>query len=177
MNLNKVYLIGRLTHDPEVRSTPSGQQVATIKLATSRVWNDQATQQKRESTEFHTIVAWGRLAEICGQYLKKGGLAMFEGRLQTRSWDDKTTGAKRYATEIVAESMQLGPRSANLPTGQAGAPYQSSAPVADIRRPAPMARPASASSESELPVINEDELTVAGIDEEPKPIKDTDLPF
>lgn len=170
MNLNKVYLIGRLTHDPEVRSTPSGQQVATVKLATSRVWNDQATQQKREATEFHTIVAWGRLAEICGQYLKKGGLAMFEGRLQTRSWDDKTTGAKRYMTEIVAESMQLGPRSAS-------APYQSSAPVADIRRPAPAARPASISAEPEIPVINEDELTVAGIDEEPKPIKDTDLPF
>lgn len=170
MNLNKVYLIGRLTHDPEVRSTPSGQQVATVKLATSRVWNDQATQQKREATEFHTIVAWGRLAEICGQYLKKGGLAMFEGRLQTRSWDDKTSGAKRYSTEIVAESMQLGPRTANTP-------YSASAPVADIRRPAPAARPASSSVEPEIPVINEDELTVAGIDEEPKPIKDTDLPF
>ena len=171
MNLNKVYLIGRLTHDPEVRSTPSGQQVATVKLATSRVWNDQATQQKREATEFHTIVAWGRLAEICGQYLKKGGLAMFEGRLQTRSWDDKTTGAKRYATEIVAESMQLGPRSAN-------APYQSSAPVADIRpaRTFP-AKGSPISAEPEIPVINEDELTVAGIDEEHKPIKDTDLPF
>lgn len=170
MNLNKVYLIGRLTHDPEVRSTPSGQQVATVKLATSRVWNDQATQQKREATEFHTIVAWGRLAEICAQYLKKGALAMFEGRLQTRSWDDKTTGAKRYMTEIVAESMQLGPRQTN-------APYQPSAPVADIRRPAPAARQATASTEPEIPVINEDELTVAGMDEEPKPIKDTDLPF
>ena len=170
MNLNKVYLIGRLTHEPEVRSTPSGQQVATVKLATSRVWNDQATQQKREATEFHTIVAWGRLAEICGQYLKKGALAMFEGRLQTRSWDDKTTGAKRYITEIVAESMQLGPRSAN-------APYSPSAPVADIRRTSAPARPATASAEPEIPVINEDELTVAGIDEEPKPIKDTDLPF
>lgn len=170
MNLNKVYLIGRLTHDPEVRSTPSGQQVATVKLATSRVWNDQATQQKREATEFHTIVAWGRLAEICGQYLKKGGLAMFEGRLQTRSWDDKTSGAKRYSTEIVAESMQLGPRTTN-------ASYSASAPVADIRRPAAAARPASSSVEPEIPVINEDELTVAGIDEEPKPIKDTDLPF
>src|SRR3989304_5841912 len=110
MNLNKVYLIGRLTRDPELRSTPSGQQVATLGLATSRVWNDQASGQKREATEFHSIVAWGRLAEICSQYLRKGSLAMFEGRLQTRSWEDKTSGAKRYATEIVAESMQLGPR-------------------------------------------------------------------
>jgi single-strand DNA-binding protein len=166
VNLNKVFLLGRLTQDPDVRSTPSGQQVATIRLATSRVWNDQATRQKREATEFHTIIAWGRLAEICSQYLKKGGLALFEGRLQTRSWDDKNTGAKRYVTEIVAENMQLGPR----PYGTAPAPA-SAATVTDVKRPAaPIAEP-------EIPVINEDELTVAGIEEEAKPIKDTDLPF
>ena len=165
MNLNKVFLIGRLTQDPEVRSTPSGQQVATIRMATSRVWNDQATRQKREATEFHTIIAWGRLAEICGQYLKKGGLALFEGRLQTRSWDDKNTGAKRYVTEIVAENMQLGPRQYGAPTAPQGAP------VSDVRRPA------APNAEPEIPVINEDELTVAGIEEEPKQIKDTDLPF
>jgi single-strand DNA-binding protein len=172
MNLNKVYLIGRLTHDPELRSTPSGQQVATVKLATSRVWNDQATKQKREATEFHTVVAWGRLAEICGQYLKKGGLAMFEGRLQTRSWDDKNTGAKRYMTEIVAESMQLGPRSAN-----SGYSPANGSGITDVRRtsaPAPRTAP---QSEPDIPVIQEDELTVSGIEEEPKPIKDTDLPF
>lgn len=169
MNLNKVYLIGRLTQDPDIRTTPSGQQVATVKLATSRVWNDQATRQKREATEFHTIIAWGRLAEICGQYLKKGGLAMFEGRLQTRSWDDKQTGAKRYITEIVAETMQLGPRSAT--PGFTSAP----APMADMRRPA--ASSSQASSEPDIPVINEDELTVSGIEEEPKKIDDSDLPF
>jgi len=161
MNLNKVFLIGRLTQDPEVRSTPSGQQVATIRIATSRVWNDQATKQKREATEFHTIIAWGRLAEICGQYLKKGGLALFEGRLQTRSWDDKNTGAKRYVTEIVAENMQLGPRQFNA--------VPASAPRIDSA--------VKPSSEPEIPVINEDELTVAGMEEEPKQIKDTDLPF
>ncbi len=167
MNLNKVYLIGRLTHDPEVRSTPSGQQVATIRMATTRVWNDQATRAKREATEFHTIVAWGRLAEICSQYLKKGGLALFEGRLQTRSWDDKTTGAKRYVTEIIAESMQLGPR----PYGAAPAAASARPAVSDVKRPA------MPTTEPEIPVIQEDELTVAGIEEEPKPIKDTDLPF
>jgi len=170
MNLNKVYLIGRLTQDPELRSTPSGQQVATVKLATSRVWNDQATRQKREATEFHTIIAWGRLAEICGQYLKKGGLAMFEGRLQTRSWDDKNTGAKRYITEIVAETMQLGPRSSN-PGYSAPA---SNGPRVDSVRPAATS---ASSSEPEIPVINEDELTVSGIEEEPKKINDADLPF
>ncbi|MCC6934584.1 MAG: single-stranded DNA-binding protein [Candidatus Yanofskybacteria bacterium] len=169
MNLNKVFLIGRLTRDPEVRSTPSGQQVATIGLATSRVWNDQATRQKRESTEFHTIIAWGRLAEICAQYLKKGSLALFEGRLQTRTWEDKTSGQKRYATEIVAESMQLGPRSAgSFPSAGAGNQMDSVKPAASNRQP---------TAEPDIPVINEDELTVSGIEEEPKPIKDTDLPF
>ena len=169
MNLNKVYLVGRLTQDPELRSTPSGQQVATVRLATSRVWNDQATHAKREATEFHTIVCWGRLAEISNQYLKKGSLALFEGRLQTRSWDDKSTGAKRYMTEIVAESMQLGPR----PMGQG---YQSgSAPMNDVRPARTTATPAP-QAEPDIPVINEDELTVSGIDTESK-IKDTDLPF
>jgi single-strand DNA-binding protein len=166
MNLNKVYLIGRLTQDPEMRTTPSGQSVTTVRLATSRVWNDQATQSKREATEFHTIVCWGRLGEICGQYLKKGGLALFEGRLQTRSWDDKTTGQKRYMTEIVAESMQLGPRNATPGYTPASAPM---APRIDS--------PVRPSAEPEIPVIQEDELTTSGIDEEPKPIKDTDLPF
>lgn len=166
MNLNKVFLIGRLTQDPEVRSTPSGQQVCTVRLATSRVWNDQATKQKREATEFHTVIAWGRLAEICGQYLKKGGLALFEGRLQTRNWDDKTTGQKRYITEIVAEGMQLGPRQFGAPNGPA---------VSDVRPSRPSASPAS--SEPEIPIIQEDELTVSGIDEDAKKIKDTDLPF
>lgn len=175
MNLNKVFLIGRLTQDPDVRSTPSGQQVCTVKMATSRVWNDQATHQKREATEFHTIIAWGRLAEICGQYLKKGGLALFEGRLQTRSWDDKNTGQKRYITEIVAESMQLGPRSANPG-------YSPSAPMNDVHPSnleprTPPVQTSPASTEPDIPVINEDELTVSGIEEEPKPIKDTDLPF
>jgi len=167
MNLNKVFLIGRLTQDPELRSTPSGQQVCTVRLATSRVWNDQATKQKREATEFHTVIAWGRLAEICGQYLKKGGLALFEGRLQTRNWDDKTTGQKRYITEIVAEGMQLGPRQYAAPNGPS---------VSDVRPSRPAASP-SGSSEPDIPIIQEDELTVSGIDEDAKKIKDADLPF
>jgi single-strand DNA-binding protein len=171
MNLNKVFLIGRLTRDPELRSTPSGQQVATIGLATSRVWNDQASGQKREATEFHTIIAWGRLAEICGQYLRKGSLAMFEGRLQTRNWQDQS-GTKRYATEIVAESLQMGPRSSNPG-------YQPSAqnPQPRVDSAVPSSKFQVPSSEPDIPVIQEDELTVSGTDEERKPIKDTDLPF
>jgi len=173
MNLNKVMLIGRLTQDPEVRSTPSGQQVCTVRMATNRTWNDQATHQKREAVEYHSVVAWGRLAEICGQYLKKGGLAYFEGRLQTRTWQD-AQGQKRYTTEIVAENMQIGPRPSGVSGGYSPSPVSGGPEVSDVRRPNNIAQPAV---EPEIPVIQEDELTISGVEEEPKPIKDTDLPF
>jgi len=110
MNLNKVYLIGRLTQDPDVRSTPSGQSVASFGLATNRVWND-ASGQKQEQVEFHNIVVWRRLADIAAQYLKKGQLLMVEGRLQTRNWVGQD-GVKRYRTEIVADNFQMGPKAA-----------------------------------------------------------------
>jgi len=103
MNLNKAMIIGNLTRDPEVKSTPSGQQVASFSIATNMVWNDQ-NGQKQEKVEFHNIVAWRRLAEICGQYLKKGSKIYIEGRLQTRDWVGQD-GIKRYRTEIVAENM------------------------------------------------------------------------
>ncbi len=103
MNLNKVMLIGNLTRDPEIRNTPNGSTVATFSIATNRIWNDQAG-QKQEQVEFHNIVAWRRLAEICGQYLKKGSKIYIEGRLQTRDWTGQD-GIKRYRTEIIAENM------------------------------------------------------------------------
>ncbi|HPA25182.1 MAG TPA: single-stranded DNA-binding protein [bacterium] len=108
MNLNKVYLIGRLTKDPEIRTTTTGQTVAQISLATNRVWYNDA-KQKQESTEFHNIVAWSRLAEIVNQYSRKGSILLVEGRLQTRNWK-APDGTTKYKTEIVAESIQLGPR-------------------------------------------------------------------
>jgi single-strand DNA-binding protein len=102
-SLNKAQLIGNITRDPEIRQTPNGQMVGTIGIATNRTWKD--TQgNKQDATEFHNVVVWGRLAEICGQYLKKGTKVYFEGRLQTRSWDDES-GKKNYRTEIVAENM------------------------------------------------------------------------
>ncbi|MCK5123126.1 MAG: single-stranded DNA-binding protein [Candidatus Pacebacteria bacterium] len=108
MNFNKAIIIGRVTRDPEIRTTPNGQTVASIGVASSRVWNNN-TGERQEKTEFHNIVAWGRLAEICGQYLVKGQLVLFEGRIETRSWDGQD-GVKRYKTEIVAENMQMGPK-------------------------------------------------------------------
>lgn len=169
MNLNKVFIIGRLTRDPESRQTASGQTVTNIGLATNRVWNDPSG--RKEATEYHNVVAWGKLGEIAANYLKKGGLVMIEGRLQTRSWQDQT-GNKRYATEIIAEGLQMGPRSA-------GAGQGSYAPsMTEIKRPA-----ASAASgpDTEIPIIGEDEPVRAGVesgvDEDEMKIKESDLPF
>ena len=111
MNLNKVFLIGNLTRDPELKSLPSGQAVVNVGLATNRMWKGKdGTPQKQ--VEFHNIVMFGRLAEITKQYLIKGSMVMIEGRIQTRSWEGQD-GKKNYKTEIVAEAMQMGPRNVN----------------------------------------------------------------
>ena len=104
--VNKVILIGRLGADPEVRYTPSGVAVANFSIATSEEWKDKNTGEKKEQTEWHKIVAWRRLGEICGEYLQKGRQVYIEGRLQTRSWEDKE-GNKRWTTEILALNMQM----------------------------------------------------------------------
>lgn len=104
--VNKVILIGNLGRDPEVRSTPSGQAVASFTLATSRRWRDKSG-QRQEQTEWHQIVVWGKQAEIAGQYLTKGKQIYLEGRLQTRSWDDRQSGEKRYRTEVICENFQM----------------------------------------------------------------------
>jgi len=109
MNLNKVILIGNLTADPELRSTPSGQPVGNFRMATNRIWIDKNTHQKQQEVEYHTVVVWGKLAEIASRFLTKGSLAMVEGRLKTRSWQD-SSGNKRFRTEIIAQTLQLGPR-------------------------------------------------------------------
>lgn len=103
MNLNKAMIIGNLTRDPEVRNTPSGQSVASFSVATNLIWTDQSGQQQKKA-EFHNIVAWRRLAEICAKYLHKGSKVYIEGRLQTTDWTGND-GVKRYRTEIVAENM------------------------------------------------------------------------
>lgn len=104
-SVNKVILIGNLGRDPEVRHTPGGAPVATFSIATNEAWNTREG-QREERTEWHRVVAFGKLAEICGQYLKKGKQVYVEGRLQTRSWDDRD-GNKRYTTEVVANTMTM----------------------------------------------------------------------
>ncbi len=104
--INKVILIGNLGRDPEVRFTQGGQAVANFSVATTETWTDKSSGQKQEKTEWHRIVVWGKQAENCGQYLKKGRQAYIEGRLQTREWTDKE-GKKNYTTEVVANTVQF----------------------------------------------------------------------
>jgi single-strand DNA-binding protein len=110
MYLNKAFLFGNLTRDPEMKSLPNGNKVTSFSIATNRVYKD-AAGAKQEQVEFHNIVVFGRQAETSAQYLKKGQGVMIEGRIQTRSWDDKTTGEKKYRTEVVADAVQFGPKS------------------------------------------------------------------
>lgn len=106
MSVNKVIILGRLGQDPELKYTPNGNAVCNFSLATSESWNDKATGQKQERTEWHRVVVWGKLAELCNQYLSKGRQAFVEGQLQTRSWDDDQ-GNKKYSTEINAKTVQF----------------------------------------------------------------------
>jgi len=122
MNFNRAVVVGNLTRDPEIRNLPSGQSVASFGVATNRVWTDQ-NGNRQEATEFHNIVAFGKLADICSNYLSKGRLVLIEGRIQTRSWQGQD-GNKRYRTEIVADNMQMGPR-ADVAAGQAKTPRES----------------------------------------------------
>lgn len=115
MNLNKVFIAGNLTRDPELRQTTGGHAVCSFSIATNRFYKD-SNGQRQQQAEFHNIVAWGRQAEIIHQYLKKGSILLVEGRLQTRSWQDQQ-GAKHYRTEIVADQIQLGPRTTGGTTG------------------------------------------------------------
>ncbi|MFA6585872.1 MAG: single-stranded DNA-binding protein [Candidatus Paceibacterota bacterium] len=110
MYLNKAIVIGNLTRDPEIRSLPSGIKVCSFSLATNRVWKDK-NGARQESTDYHNVVVFGRQAETVAQYMKKGSSILVEGRMQTRSWDDKTSGEKKYRTEIVADRTQFGPKS------------------------------------------------------------------
>jgi len=104
--INKVILVGRLGKDPEIKSTPGGQTVAKFTIATDEKFTDKSG-EKQERTEWHNIVAWARLAEICGQYLRKGMLVYIEGSIRTDSWEDKESGQKRYRTEINAREMKM----------------------------------------------------------------------
>lgn len=149
MNLNKVFILGRLTDNPQLRSTPSGHQVATFSIATNRIWNRKNDGQRQVDVQYHNVVVWNRQAEIASQFLTKGSLVLIEGRLQTRTWQDRQ-GQNRRTTEIVCERMQLGPR----PTEGGKTPEAKETEIAE-------------ETNKELPEINIDEGE----------IKPEDLPF
>lgn len=152
MNLNKVFIAGRLTADPQLRATASGQSVASFSVATNSVWTDKSG-AKKESVEFHNIVVWGKQAETTSKFLTKGALVLVEGRLQTRAWDDKT-GVKRKTTEIIAERVNFGPRAGGMGPG---AGHAAGMPEASM---------ASNQAIPELPIIEVEE-----------DVKAEDLPF
>ena len=156
MNLNKAIIVGRVTADPQLRTTPGGASVTAFSIATNRVWKGK--DGKQEETEFHNIVAWGRTAEIASQFLQKGALVLIEGRLRTRSWQDKQ-GQTRKTTEIICEALQLGPRAGggSPPTGGARTSPSSPSQSSEADAPAPV---------EDIPIINLEE-----------DIKVEDLPF
>jgi single-strand DNA-binding protein len=135
-SVNKVILIGNLGRDVEMRMTQQGTAVANFSLATTETWKDKATGERKERTEWHSVVAWDRLAQICAEYLQKGKMVYVEGSLQTRSWEDQT-GQKRYRTEVKASNiLMLSPRGApsesySAPEAEAGAPRDAAATAAD----------------------------------------------
>ena len=149
MNLNKAMIIGNLTRDPEMRSTPTGLTVASFSVATSFIWTDQSG-QRQEKTEFHNVVAWRRLGEIVGQYLHKGSKVFIEGRIQTRDWVGQD-GVKRYRTEIIAENMIMLDR----PGQSGGQPFSAPAPMPS--------EPIAASEPAADANYNEEEIKVENI--------------
>ena len=140
-SVNKVIIVGNLGRDPEVRYSPDGAAICNVSIATTSTWKDRNSGERREETEWHRVVFYNRLAEIAGEYLRKGRSVYVEGRLKTRKWQDKDTGQDRYATEIVADQMQmLGGRDDD---GQQSRPPAQALQRQPARRPAPQAAPQS----------------------------------
>lgn len=162
MDLNKVIIVGRVTADPQLRTTPSGQSVTTIGVATNRTWTDK-NGQKQEEAEFHNVILWGRQAEVAAQFLVKGATVLVEGHLRTRSWTDKQ-GQARKTTEIMAERMQLGPR----PQGFS----QSSGGFTAASQPAPQ----NGSNSGGKDIAPKEEIPTIDLEEEGD-IKPEEIPF
>ena len=149
MSLNRVQLIGNLTRDPEMKQIPGGQVVTTFGLATNLTWTDQSG-ERQNKVEFHNLVAWRKLAEICGQYLKKGSKVFVEGRLQTRDWEGED-GVKRYRTEIVADNMIMLDKKGDAMERPAVTEMAAAAPVESAAQPVAQAAAKEDVSIDDLP--------------------------
>ena len=173
MNLNKVFIMGNLTRDPEKKALPSGQAVVNFGVASNRFYLDK-NQQKQQEVEFHNVVAFGKTAEVIAQYLKKGSLILVEGRIKTRNWQDQA-GVKHYMTEIITEKMQLGPRPGGAGTSEGS--YQPSQKY-NNQSPAPAAQQrAPRTAEPEIPVIEEGEQFSGFIEKDDGEINVSEIPF
>lgn len=155
MNLNKVFVLGNLTQDPQKKNLPSGQPVVNFGVATNRFYTGRDG-QKQQEVEFHNVVAFGRLADTISQYLTKGSMILVEGRLRTRNWQD-SSGVKHYRTEIIAERMQLGPKGASRPPSET--PQVPKTPAEDI----PIIEENSNPPAKENPSADEEEIDVKNI--------------
>ncbi len=158
MNVNKVIIVGRLTRDPEKRTTQTGTTITNFSVATSTKWKGQDGQQN-EKTEFHNVIAWGKRGEVIAQYMTKGQEIYVEGRLETSSWDDKETGKKMYRTEIIMENFEFGAKPSGTNTNNNDYNNQNKAPTATPTEP----------KEEEIPTIN--------LDDEADEVKIEDVPF
>ncbi len=154
MYLNKALIIGNLTRDPELRALPSGAQVCSFSVATNRRYKDK-NGAWQDQADFHNVVVFGKTAENVAQYMKKGSQVMVEGRMQTRSWDDKATGAKKYRTEVVADRVQFGNKpggtTGGAPSGATGAKSQPMAPKEDSAALDSIEYPAEESNAEDIP--------------------------
>jgi single-strand DNA-binding protein len=179
VNLNKIFILGNVTKDPEVRSMPSGQQVTSFSVATNRFYTPPSGEKKQE-TEFHNVVCFGKLADISSRYLNKGGLVLIEGRIKTRNWVN-TQGVKQYRTEVIADSLQLGPKGAGTPNASGYSRASSQSPELE------MGQDLHAQA-GEIPIIEEDytppstgsaeeQKTVSFEDEAVDEIDVKDIPF
>ena len=184
-SVNKVIIVGNLGRDPEMRTFPSGDQVANVTIATTDRWRDKNSGENREATEWHRVVFNGRLAEIVGQYLRKGSQVYVEGSLRTRKWTDQATGQERYATEIRADSMQMLGSRQGMGGGQQNQGYGDDAGYGDSggyeaprrQAPAPAARPAPAQrmappAAAPAPMAPPPQRAASGFDD-----MDDDIPF
>ena len=166
MDLNKAMLIGNIVNDPEMRTTPNGQNVTSFRVATNRRWKNQATGEYNEDSQFHSIVAWGKLAEICSQYMTKGQKVYIEGRITTRSWDDPQSGQKRYMTEVVAENAIMLSQKRD---GNAGGNY---AAQTTASRPAPN----TPQKNNNVSIPSPEQIPTIDVDDQDE-IRVEDIPF
>lgn len=164
MNLNKAFILGNVTRDPEVRALPSGAQVTSFGIATNRFYTD-TTGQKKQDAEFHNIVCFGKLADISSKYLTKGSLVLIEGRIKTRNWTN-TSGVKQYRTEVIAESLQLGPRGTGGSGGGGGGQYNKSYSPQEM----------TSQKSEDIPIIEENDISgIQGNNADEIDVKD--IPF